>query len=52
MEKAKCPECKSTKCVKIGFTWHNRELVQRYRCKDCGRTFSVETQKAGVTCNE
>jgi len=35
----KCPECGSTKTIKVGKAWSGRTLVQRHQCKDCGRTF-------------
>jgi len=40
----KCPECKSAKITKLGFTWRSRKKVQRWRCLNCGRTFTEERQ--------
>lgn len=38
-----CPICKSENCIK----WtkrqtQNRGLIQRYKCKDCGKTFTID----------
>lgn len=42
-KKVICPICKSENCIK----WtkrktQNRGLIQRYKCKDCGKTFVVD----------
>ncbi|MEN2975377.1 MAG: IS6 family transposase [Candidatus Caldarchaeales archaeon] len=36
-----CGFCSSDKVVKIGFRKNKHGKVQRYRCKNCGRKFSV-----------
>lgn len=49
--KMRCPECRSANTVKDGFAqhWAARKLVktQRYRCKNCGRSFRVHAGKGG-----
>jgi putative transposase len=38
-----CPICKSENCIKwTKRTTQNRGLIQRYKCKDCGKTFVVD----------
>ena len=36
----KCPECKSANMAKAGKTWRGRKLIQRWRCKNCGRIWT------------
>jgi len=38
-EELQCPHCESTKLV----LWGKRNNLQRYRCKDCKRTFNCLT---------
>jgi transposase-like protein len=37
-----CPECGSSNTYKIGRIRFRTGWYQRYRCKDCGRTFVAE----------
>jgi transposase-like protein len=42
-QETKCPKCKSTEVIK----WckrktQNRGLIQRYKCKDCGKYFTID----------
>lgn len=43
----RCPECKSENHTKAGFSWRNREKIQRYRCGDCGRVFTPNNKERG-----
>jgi len=38
-----CPYCKSRRVKKNGTVTRNAVSLQRYKCKDCGRTFTVLT---------
>ncbi len=39
----KCPDCGSLHVVKTGFgVVKPRNKKQRYKCRDCGRTFYLE----------
>ena len=38
-----CPYCKSRRVKKNGTTTRNGVSLQRYKCNDCGRTFTVLT---------
>ena len=38
-----CPYCKSRRVKKNGTAARNDVSLQRYKCKDCGRTFTVLT---------
>ena len=39
----KCPYCKSERVKKNGTTTRNGVQLQRYKCNDCGRTFTILT---------
>lgn len=42
-----CPECKSQKLTRAGFTWQARKQVQRWQCGACGLKFT-EPRKGGT----
>jgi len=41
----KCPSCGKTNISKLGIFIQKSGKKQRYRCKDCGRTFFVEYEQ-------
>jgi transposase-like protein len=41
-----CTRCASQQCVRFG---SNRGGTQRYICKDCGRTFTPEPARRGIS---
>ena len=44
--KCNCPACNSTNCRKNGFTSAG---TQRYRCNDCGKSFTNAPRKNGIS---
>ncbi len=41
-----CSRCASQQCVRFG---SNRGGTQRYICKDCGRTFTPDPARRGIS---
>ena len=47
-EKVSCPECGSTRIVKKGRRQNKFGKIQRYKCKSCGKSFSLRELKGRV----
>ena len=45
----RCPYCGSTKVIKNGWYKYNDKRVQKYLCKECGKTFILDTKHRTYT---
>lgn len=44
LNKISCPECSSNKIRKHGIKKNKQSTIQRYKCKDCKKTFTLKQE--------